>query len=98
MGMARVWVRVGISGTRTLTHTRGMGSPVGIASDLRPAGITRVQRHLELYYSNVVLLLVYVEYSVCDQYPKVAMWEERGNPSPKIRKPASILGNNISID
>ena len=35
---------------------------------------------------------------VRDQFPKVAMWEERGDPSPKIRKPASLLGNNVGID
>ena len=35
---------------------------------------------------------------MCDQFPKVAMWEEQGNPSPKIRKPASLLGNNVGID
>ena len=42
--------------------------------------------------------LVHVEYSVRDRFPKVAMWEERGDPSPKIRKPASLLGNNVGID
>ena len=42
--------------------------------------------------------LVHVEYSVHDRYPKVAMWEERGDPSPKIRKPASLFGNNVGID
>jgi len=42
--------------------------------------------------------LVHVEYSVHDRYPKVAMWEERGDPSPKIRKPASLFGNNVGIE
>ena len=39
--------------------------------------------------------LVHVEYSVRDRFPKVATWED---PSPKIRKPASLLGNNVGID